>query len=141
MVFGSRYHFFFWNNRKKGVCYILLIHTYAHVYFNYYIVLTRMYVRACAKILSFFKKKRKRNWKFCMDKHITCVCMRMYDGSNGSRMYVWMFYKMDAGYVLVFVIHLPLTNNSSKLPTTRPFRILRKLSQIFKGLFPRDSYF
>jgi hypothetical protein len=36
-------------------------------------------------------------------------------------------------------LHSPLTINSSKLPTTRPFLIFLQLSQIFKGLFPRDS--
>lgn len=35
--------------------------------------------------------------------------------------------------------HIPLTINSSKLPTTNPLRIFRQLSQIFSGLFPRDS--
>lgn len=34
---------------------------------------------------------------------------------------------------------VPLTINSSKLPTTNPLRIFRQLSQIFSGLFPRDS--
>ena len=46
----------------------------------------------------------------------------------------WYVWKMQG------IVYSPRTTSSSKLLTTNPFRTLRQLSHILKGLFPRASW-
>lgn len=61
-------------------------------------------------------------------RQVRLICLFLKDERNLSNEF-----RRSAGSIS------PLTSNSSKLPTTRPFLIFLQLSQIFKGLFPRDS--